>query len=243
MKGLDGSGISNAGCSAKSSFSLENACCRSGVHSHFVVIFVSAWRVSEPVQEGLHKPVLRRTTKTRSFSGGRRLRRTSRTHWELGIILLTLGEFHTVNTSLFAKLGIQEGLPGGVSHCYILSLLAQDTFFMTNPFSLSSRFGPSILGHCTIVSSDSSSFRACTAFYLSSDPNPMFSDFSSFRFRPWTLIYSSSGSILPKRTSIGPLCTATRTFYPSSSVFYSGLFLLGSLPVQYLNSSPSEGAT
>ena len=88
--------------------------------------------------------------------------------------------------------------------CYILSLLAQDTFFMTNPFSLSSRFGPSILGHCTIVSSDSSSFRACTAFYLSSDPNPMFSDFSSFRFRPWTLIYSSSGSILPKRTSIGP---------------------------------------
>ena len=55
--------------------------------------------------------------KTRSFSGGRRLRRTSRTHWELGIILRTLGEFHTVNTSLFAKLGIQGGLPGGVSHC------------------------------------------------------------------------------------------------------------------------------
>ena len=55
--------------------------------------------------------------KTRSFSGRRKLRRTSKTHWELGIILLTLGEFHTVNTSLFAKLGIQKGLPGGVSHC------------------------------------------------------------------------------------------------------------------------------
>ena len=110
---------------------------------------------------------------------------------------------------------------------YILSLLAQDTFFMTNPFSLSSPFGPSIPGHCTIVSSDSSSFRTGTAFCFSSDPNPMFSDFSSFRFRPWTLIYNSSGSILPKRTSIGPLCTATRTFYPFPSVFYSGLFLLG----------------
>lgn len=34
---------------------------------------------------------------------------------------------------------------------------------MTNPFSLSSPLGPSILGHCTIVSSDSSSFRTGTA--------------------------------------------------------------------------------
>ena len=127
--------------------------------------------------------------------------------------------------------------------CYILSLLAQDISSMTNPFSLSSLFGPSISGHCTIVSSDSSSFRTCTSISFSSDPNPMFSDFCSFRFRPWTLIYHPSGSILPKRTSIGPLCTATRTFYPFPSIFYSGLFLLVSLPVQYLNSSPSEGAT
>ena len=159
-----------------------------------------------------------------------------------GIVLQWCGEVRCCWECIACSWNIEDLLFPSMS-CYILSLLAQDTFFMTNPFSLSSRFGPSILGHCTIVSSDSSSFRACTAFYLSSDPNPMFSDFSSFWFRPWTLIYSSSGSILPKRTSIGPLCTATRTFYPSSSVFYSRLFLLGSLPVQYLNSSPSEGAT
>lgn len=155
-------------------------------------------------------------------------------------------QLHDFNLQYKLHLIIEFSELGTSRLCYILSLLAQDTSFMTKPFRFviftrtfyswtlyyslfrvlffPDRQNPPLLSICLPIRT------LCfpSSFPSDSDPGLLFITLVALLSEAnhyWSNMYSHTDSLAV------------------SFRFYAGLFPLASLPVKYLRSSPSEGAT